>query len=179
VDRIAGLAKLSPLLAVLFFVPAMNLAGIPPFSGFLGKLGLLQAGVALGTPLAYALVAGGVLTSLLTLLAIARVWNRAFWRKPEDAEHPAPVLLAAPGDSATGDRAGQQNVTLLPRTMVGSTLGLVLFGVALTVFAGPLFRVAGQSAEVMLDRSAYIQSVLGDEAPVPVIAEPPRLEGGK
>ena len=106
-DRVAGLAKLSPVLAVLFFIPAMNLAGIPPFSGFLGKLGLLQAGVELGTPLAYALVIGGVLTSLLTLLAIARVWNRAFWRKPEDAEHPDPVLLAAPADSATGDRARQ------------------------------------------------------------------------
>ena len=45
--------------AVLFFVPAMNLAGIPPFSGFLGKLGLLQAGVADGGPLAWHLVAGG------------------------------------------------------------------------------------------------------------------------
>ena len=161
-DRVAGLAKLSPMLAVLFFVPAMNLAGIPPFSGFLGKLGLLQAGVQLGTPLAYALVIGGVLTSLLTLLAIARVWNRAFWRKPEDAEHPDPVLLAAPEDSATGDRAGKTNVTLLPRTMVGSTLGLVIFGVGLTIFAGPLFKVADQSAVDMLDRSSYIQAVLGD-----------------
>ena len=78
----------------------MNLAGIPPFSGFLGKVGLLQAGMELGTPLAYALVIGGVVTSLLTLLAVARVWNRAFWRKPADAEHPDPVLLAAgPKDS--------------------------------------------------------------------------------
>ena len=47
-DRLGGLAKLSPVLAVLFFIPAMNLAGIPPFSGFLGKLGLLQAGVRTG-----------------------------------------------------------------------------------------------------------------------------------
>ena len=172
-DRVAGLAKLSPVLGVLFFIPAMNLAGIPPFSGFLGKLGLLQAGVELGTPLAYALVIGGVLTSLLTLLAIARVWNRAFWRKPEDAEHPDPVLLAAPADSATGDRAGKTNVTLLPRTMVGSTLGLVVFGVALTVFAGPLFRVADQSAQEMLDRTSYIQAVLGQDAPVPPV--PPSL----
>src|ERR687889_539994 len=82
VDRLGGLAKLSPLLALLFFVPAMNLAGIPPFSGFLGKVGLMQAGIELGTPLAYMLVVGGVVTSLLTLLAIARVWNRAFWRQP-------------------------------------------------------------------------------------------------
>jgi multicomponent Na+:H+ antiporter subunit D len=170
VDRLAGLAKLSPLLGLLFFVPAMNLAGIPPFSGFLGKLGLMQAGIGLGTPLAYALVIGGTLTSLLTLLAVARVWNRAFWRKPEDAEHPDPVLLAEAKDSATGDRAGKSNVTLLPRTMVGSTLGLVVLGVALTVFAGPLFDLANQSAAVMLDRSAYIQSVLGENAPVPGFA---------
>lgn len=188
-DRVAGLARLSPLLGLLFFVPAMNLAGIPPFSGFLGKLGLLQAGVELGTPLAYALVIGGVLTSLLTLLAVARVWNRAFWRQPEDAEHPDPVLLAAPEDSATGDRAGRTNVMLLPRTMVGSTLGLVLAGVALTAFAGPLFQLADDSARAMLDRSAYIQSVLGEEIQVPAtvftdsvptkqdVAEDSRMQG--
>ncbi|WP_120520622.1 Na+/H+ antiporter subunit D [Arthrobacter celericrescens] len=170
-DRLGGLAKLSPLLALLFFVPAMNLAGIPPFSGFLGKVGLLQAGMELGTPLAITLVAGGVLTSLLTLLAIARVWNRAFWRKPDDAEYPDPVLK----DTAA--------VGLLPRTMVGSTAALVVFGVALTVFAGPLFQLAGNSAEQMLDRTAYIQSVLGADATVPGIAAPgggtgPSLQGG-
>ena len=80
---------------------------------------------------------------------------------------------------AAGDRAGQQNITLLPRTMVGSTLGLVLVGVALTAFAGPLFRVSGQSAEEMLNRSSYIQAVLGDEAPVPAIAQPVPQEGAK
>jgi multicomponent Na+:H+ antiporter subunit D len=176
VDRLAGLAKLSPLLALLFFVPAMNLAGIPPFSGFLGKLGLMQAGIGLGTPLAYALVIGGVLTSLLTLLAVARVWNRAFWRKAEDAEHPDPVLLAAVPAAARdmAPEGGTAAARLLPRTMVGSTLGLVVLGVALTVFAGPLFQVADQSAAAMLDRSAYIQAVLGDGAPVPALA----LSGG-
>ena len=110
VDRLGGLAKLSPLLALLFFVPAMNLAGIPPFSGFLGKVGLMQAGVELGTPLAYVLVIGGVLTSLLTLLAVARVWNRAFWRRPSDAEHPDPVLLATPSARVTGPGAKPNTV---------------------------------------------------------------------
>ncbi|MCU1539195.1 MAG: Na+/H+ antiporter subunit, partial [Arthrobacter sp.] len=95
---------------------------------------------------------------------------------PEDAEYPDPVLLAAPEDSATGDRGGKTNVTLLPRTMVGSTLGLVVLGVALTVFAGPLFRVADQSAEEMLDRSGYIRAVLGGDAPVPALAQPGQLQ---
>jgi multicomponent Na+:H+ antiporter subunit D len=82
VDRLGGLATASPVLALLYFVPAMNLAGIPPLSGFIGKVGLLQAGVDVGTWLPLTLVAGGVLTSLLTLVAISRVWSRAFWRPP-------------------------------------------------------------------------------------------------
>jgi multicomponent Na+:H+ antiporter subunit D len=78
--RLGGLAAASPLLAVLYLVPALNLAGIPPLSGFLGKLALLQAGVADGGVLPLVLVAAGLVTSLLTLLAVSRVWTRAFWR---------------------------------------------------------------------------------------------------
>jgi multicomponent Na+:H+ antiporter subunit D len=98
VDRLGGLATRSPLLAVLFFVPAMNLAGIPPFSGFIGKLGLLQAGIADGSPMALTLVTGGVVTSLLTLLAVARVWTRAFWRPP--TQEPAADTAAAAASDA-------------------------------------------------------------------------------
>ncbi|SNR37896.1 Na+/H+ antiporter subunit D [Blastococcus mobilis] len=98
VDRLGGLAKASPLLAVLYFVPAMNLAGIPPFSGFIGKLGLLEAGVADGGSLPIVLVGGGALTSLLTLLAISRVWNRAFWRPP--AQSPADDTFRAAAEAA-------------------------------------------------------------------------------
>ena len=123
VDRLGGLAKASPLLAVLFFVPAMNLAGIPPFSGFIGKLGLLEAGVAAGTWLPLTLVAGGVLTSLLTLVAMSRVWSRAFWRPaaqspredtfraaaanagPELASAPLPPADAAPSPDGAGPTA--------------------------------------------------------------------------
>lgn len=102
VDRLGGLARRSPLLAVLFFVPAMNLAGIPPLSGFIGKLGLLEAGVAQGGAAAYTLVAGGVVTSLLTLLAVGRVWTRAFWRSPNQA--PAEDTAAAAAADATQRR---------------------------------------------------------------------------
>jgi multicomponent Na+:H+ antiporter subunit D len=104
IDRLGGLARRAPLLAVLFFVPAMNLAGIPPLSGFIGKLGLLEAGVAEGSALAYTLVAGGVVTSLLTLVAIARVWTRAFWRPPTQApaEDTAAAAAADAGSSGHG-----------------------------------------------------------------------------
>jgi multicomponent Na+:H+ antiporter subunit D len=89
VIRLGGLARLFPLLGVLFFVPAMNLAGIPPMSGFLGKVGLVEAGLRTATPLAYALVAASMLTSLLTLYAMAKAWNLAFWRTPAEAHDTA------------------------------------------------------------------------------------------
>jgi multicomponent Na+:H+ antiporter subunit D len=116
IDKLGGLARRSPLLAVLFFVPAMNLAGIPPLSGFIGKLGLLQAGVADGSAGALALVAGGVVTSLLTLLAVARVWTRAFWRSPNQspAEETAAAAAAASVQRhrpASADGAGSPDGT--------------------------------------------------------------------
>jgi multicomponent Na+:H+ antiporter subunit D len=83
--RLGGLARLAPVLGVLFFVPAMNLAGIPPMSGFLGKVALAEAGLRFGTPLSYAVVAAGMVTSLLTLYAVAKAWNLAFWRTPQEA----------------------------------------------------------------------------------------------
>jgi multicomponent Na+:H+ antiporter subunit D len=104
VDRLGGLAGSAPLLAVLFFVPAVNLAGIPPLSGFIGKLGLLEAGVAVGSGSAYVLVAGGVVTSLLTLIAVARVWTRAFWRPV--AQAPSDDTAAAAAADAGPDTAG-------------------------------------------------------------------------
>jgi multicomponent Na+:H+ antiporter subunit D len=105
VDRLGGLARSAPLLAVLFFVPAMNLAGIPPLSGFIGKLGLLQAGVAVGSGPAYLLVAGGIVTSLLTLIAVARVWTRAFWRPV--AQAPSEDTAAAAAADAGPDTEGR------------------------------------------------------------------------
>ena len=80
VTRLGGLAKASPLLALLWFIPAVNLGGIPPLSGFVGKLGLVQAGVVDGSALAWTLVVVSVLTSLLTLYAVTKVWVLAFWR---------------------------------------------------------------------------------------------------
>ncbi len=139
-NKLGGLAKIAPMLAIMFFIPAMNLAGIPPLSGFLGKVGLLQSGVDQGTPLAYALVAGGLVTSLLTLYAIAKAWNKAFWQTP-----PQEILPMK-----------------LPRGMVQPTLALVLMGLSLTIFAGPLYAYSQRSAATMMQPSSYIDAVLPD-----------------
>jgi multicomponent Na+:H+ antiporter subunit D len=186
VDRLAGMAKISPLLALLYLVPALNLGGIPPFSGFLGKTGLLQAGVDQGDGLAYALVAGSVAVSLLTLLAMIRVWNRVFLRAPEDAEYPDPILLApVPAgsrflltsgavDDQAGRFAGKGDVRLMSPSMLGGASALVAAGVALTVFAGPLFQLADNAAENLVRPERYVEAVLDPaSAPLPVVEEAP------
>jgi multicomponent Na+:H+ antiporter subunit D len=186
VDRLAGMAKISPLLALLYLVPALNLGGIPPFSGFLGKTGLLQAGVDQGDGLAYALVAGSVAVSLLTLLAMIRVWNRVFLRAPEDAEYPDPILLApVPAgsrflltsgavDDQAGRFAGKGDVRLMSPSMLGGASALVAVGVALTVFAGPLFQLADNAAENLVRPERYVEAVLDPASePRPVVGEAP------
>jgi multicomponent Na+:H+ antiporter subunit D len=158
--RLGGLARIAPLLSVLFFVPALNLAGIPPFSGFIGKLGLLQAGVDDAGALAWIVVAGGVLTSLLTLYAIVRVWNLAFWRSPH-----ADVPRNGDGDGNGDDDDDDQDTDLMPKLMVASTLALVAFSVSLTFVAGPLFAITTDAAEDLLTRTPYIEAVFPDGAP--------------
>lgn len=166
-DDLGGLGALAPVLAAFFFVPAMNLAGIPPLSGFIGKLGLLQAGAEVGSPLAWVVMAGGITASLLTLMAMVKVWNRAFWGVvPEGV-----ALLDSDGQPVSGtarargyrgssdeDEAGG-SPTLMPKAMGWATAGLIVFGLLLTVFAGPLTDYAGRAAAELRDGS-YVQAVL-------------------
>ena len=180
--RLGGLAGAAPMLAVLFFIPAMNLAGVPPLSGFLGKVGLFEAGVQDGRVLAYILVAGGALTSLLTLYAIIRVWGRAFWR-------PVPEPTAIGGDALETEsgrslltrrrvhreaqrRLAAQETARLPIGMVGATTAIVAVGLLLTVAAGPIYDIAATAGASLSDRSVYVNAVLGAGVPAPPGAAP-------
>jgi multicomponent Na+:H+ antiporter subunit D len=205
--RLGGLARLSPVLGILFFVPAMNLAGIPPLSGFLGKVGLLQAGLDVGGPLALTLVAGGTATSLLTLYAIAKTWTIAFWRTPEQA-HETAQNLPPPGAGTTrgpgrlmvrhrshvhigGTAFGDADLeaavrvrdegsperdlyqllrdgglpTRLPRSMVWPAAILVAMSLSFTVAADPLFDYTDRTAQDLLQRSSYLDTVLSGVEP--------------
>ncbi|WMY78375.1 Na+/H+ antiporter subunit D [Citricoccus sp. I39-566] len=179
IDRLGGLARISPVIAILFFIPAMNLGGIPPFSGFLAKVGLLQAGVAMHEPLVWALVAGSVVTSLLTLLVMVRVWTRSFWRRVEDVEHP-PAKLVLALDDAEARRDGTPRPSTFAkgpaRGMVYPTVGLVALGLAFTVWAGPLYAFSDRAATDMLARTPYIEAVLGPEAAEQAVQDVGSLE---
>ncbi|GAA1796879.1 Na+/H+ antiporter subunit D [Agromyces neolithicus] len=165
INRLAGLLKASPLLAVLFFIPALNLGGIPPFSGFLGKVGLFVAG-AQGTAadapsgpawLIWVVIAAGAATSLVTLYALTRFWNMAFWRRRDELEGYESVLLESVLEAPEGVTVTATRTT--PVLMIVATATLVIVTVSLTVFAGPLFDLAGRAAEGLGDPSIYVSLV--------------------
>ena len=169
--RLGGLATASPILAFVFVVPALNLGGIPPFSGFIGKVALLEAGAAGGSVLAWILVAGSVITSLLTLYAVTRVWTKAFWRSRVDAPEgelaaAAPLaLLEGTPNSRSVDYADRDDVGRIPAGMLVPTMALIGVGLALTVAAGPIFAYADRAAVEILNRGEYISTVLGADPP--------------
>ncbi|WP_353826501.1 Na+/H+ antiporter subunit D [Agromyces sp. SYSU T0242] len=172
ITRLGGLRKASPWIAILFFLPAINLGGIPPFSGFLGKVGLFVAGAdaaggppateTLGTSspgpdwLIWTVIGLGTATSLVTLYALTRFWNLAFWRPRSELDGYTSRLIdsvqEAPGATVVATRS-------TPVLMTAATAALVALTLALTVFAGPLFELTGRAAENLRDSTVYVTLV--------------------
>ncbi|WES63644.1 Na+/H+ antiporter subunit D [Microbacter sp. GSS18] len=152
--RVKGLMRAAPVIAVLYFIPAVNLGGLPPFSGFIGKFALFDAAAQVGTPLMIVLIVGGVVTSLLTLYALMRAWNLSFWREEDDSaetEERIAYLDDAP------DAALMTEQRVIPRIMTAATTGMVVVTVALTVFAGPLYDICARIGGALLEPASVVQ----------------------
>jgi multicomponent Na+:H+ antiporter subunit D len=145
-DRLGGLVSRAPLLAVCFMVPALSLAGVPPLSGFVAKLSLIRAAVAETQYLAAALV---VVVGLLTLLAMTKIWNSAFWGHD--------------GEATWGDDSdGQGAVAVRVRTsLMIPAMVLAGFSVLLGIGAEPLLVAAETAADGLVDTTAYVEAVTG------------------
>jgi hydrogenase-4 component F len=97
-EDLGGLAAKMPATAVLFFVGAFAISGLPPFNGFMSKLTIFLAGAQAGMWWASAI---GIFASLLTLIALVRAGVRIFWGEPKNAEvfaraEESPAALLAP-----------------------------------------------------------------------------------
>jgi len=139
---------------VLYFIPAINLGGLPPFSGFIGKFALFEAAASVGTPLMIVLIFGGIVTSLLTLYALMRAWNLAFWREEDDSTE-TEGRISYLGNAPAADE--QQERRRIPRIMTVATAGMVGVTVALTVFAGPLYALCDRIGAALLDPVTLVQ----------------------
>ncbi|RUO75519.1 monovalent cation/H+ antiporter subunit D [Pseudidiomarina taiwanensis] len=126
-------------LGVLFFVAAIAIIGLPPLSGFVGKLFILEAArtgaqVALLWPLV-------LFSTFLIMIALTRAGSRMFWHtfdgKPNDVSHPG-LQLASIG------------------VLIGASL-------ALTIFAEPVAQFSKDIAAQLLQPTDYISTVLEHE----------------
>ena len=139
-DEMGGLYTYRPLLALTFVVPAFSLAGFPPFPGFWGKLTLVQAGLEAEQ---FLLVGVALVVGLMTLLIVAQVWSRAFWKSASEEElQPVGSLFQR---------------SALQGTVVVLVLSLVVIG----LYAQPLYTLAEQAAASLVNPEAYIEAVLG------------------
>lgn len=74
-SELGGLIRNNKLLAVLFLVPAMSLAGFPPFSGFWAKFLVINAAI---TQHYYVSCAVAILVAMFTLFSMFKIWRYAF-----------------------------------------------------------------------------------------------------
>jgi len=138
--RLGGLYRHSPLLAVLFIIPAFSLAGFPPLSGFWAKLVVVLAGVEAGS---WGIVAVALLVGLLTIFSMTKIWQAAFWA-------PAPTEVQLEGRP--------------PLRLLVPVGALAVLTVTIGLYSTPFLALAEASAAELLDPPSYISAVLGPEA---------------
>ena len=142
--RLGGLVRRAPVFAVLFTIPALSLAGMPPFSGFLAKLAVISAGLRAEE---YLMVAAALVGSLLTIFSMSKIWAGVFWGTADD---PTPAMAAADAE----DRR-------LPvdRVTTAATAVLVAATLVVPVFGGAVYDLAERAAGQLLDSADYIEAV--------------------
>jgi len=135
-----GLAKSDPLLAILFLISSLSLAGMPVLSGFWAKYALVRGGLEAGS---YIIVIVSLAVSLLTLYSMTKIWTQAFWGTPDSDDIPEPISRKH-------------------RFWVFTPIvGMCLLTIAIGLFAETSATLALDAAEQLLDSSLYIEAVLG------------------
>lgn len=137
-----GLYVRSPMLAILFMIPAMSLAGLPPLSGFWAKLALVQAGLEIES---YTIVAVALAVSLFTLFSMTKIWAEVFWK----------------GTAGKGSGAAFEPLSFKARVFYyGPVAALSLLTVIMGFVAEPFFVLVRTAAEQLMNPAEYIQAVM-------------------
>jgi multicomponent Na+:H+ antiporter subunit D len=155
--KVSGLLHGSKVLALLYGLPALAMAGLPPTSGFVAKLALVEAGLDVE---AWLIVGVSLAVSLLTLFSMTKMWNGVFWGAPEGPWVPGRDTTTPDHGDAAGAVAPARARVRLPRAMAGATAAVVAATVALAVWAGPAVRLADEAGESLAHPERYVAAVL-------------------
>lgn len=145
IRKLGGFYHQYPYLAILFFIPAFSLAGVPPLSGFWGKFILLKAALSSSH---YIIAAFSLIVSLLTLYSMTKIWMQVFWKNP--------------GSSQELPKLSLWNITLLFSFF--PIIALASITVAIGLFPNEFFKIILQTSDQLLHPDWYINSVLGVNA---------------
>ncbi|MFA7504303.1 MAG: Na+/H+ antiporter subunit D [Burkholderiaceae bacterium] len=142
---IGGLHRSAPLLALMFVIPALSLAGLPPLSGFWAKFIVVRSSLEAGH-VVLAAVALGV--GLLTLYSMLKIWNEAFWK---------------PAGPRSEEAARQWRANPRMRlAMLAPIMALAALTLSIGLYAEPFVDFSLRAAEQLLGGEAYARAVLGD-----------------
>src|SRR5699024_6005318 len=132
--KMGGFLHDYPLLGWILFIATFVLAGIPPFSGFIGKL-LLLKGSFEAEHLTVLII--GLITSLLILYSVIRIFIQAFW----------------------GERPKDRQIRNI-KSFYAPIVFLLIFSIGLGIGAEFFYPYVSDVANYLLDPEIYINSVL-------------------
>jgi multicomponent K+:H+ antiporter subunit D len=133
------------LLGSLFFVTAVTVAGLPPLSGFVGKILILEA--AGGHPAAALIWSSLLGAALVVIVALSRAGSAVFWRTLARSEGARPLRPSLAALAA-------------PAAILGCVAALVAWGGNATAFAQAVGRDIANPHH-------YIDAVLGGDQAQP------------
>lgn len=139
ISRLGGVGNEHRWVTLAFFLAAISLTGLPPFSGFWAKLGVLQAAVGAQN---YIVFAVALLVSIGTLMSMLKLGTGVFW-----GQRPERKLETA------SERPWRASIVL-----PGLVLALVSLGIGL--YPEPLLDLATAAGNSLSDPSAYVEGVL-------------------
>lgn len=134
--KMGGLMKTHAPLGWMYLIAAFGLAGIPPLSGFVGKLLIVQGAFEAGHVWGAIIILG---SSLVVLLSVIRIFIYAFW-----------------GEPAQLPKTDQRSY----KTMMIPAVLLVIISIAYGIGTEWIFPYMSDAADVLLNPSIYIDAVL-------------------
>ncbi|MGN4127093.1 Na+/H+ antiporter subunit D [Lysinibacillus sphaericus] len=138
--KMGGLMKKYPALGWFYLIAAFGLAGIPPLSGFIGKLLIVQGGFEAGSTWSSIFI---LASSLLVLLSVIRIFLYAFWGEEKETKGTVDKKVYA--------------------TLFVPTVLLVLITVAYGVGTEWLTPFMDDAAKLLNDPSIYIDAVMKED----------------